>query len=152
LLISEYRQPEGRLGDEHVAGNGLERCAGWIRHVLVIPGGDDPHPVPFDTDLCRAEDVAGRPEGHRYAVDAQCLAVRRGLRAARVVLAMAQSHEFQRLSGRQHGTVTCACVIRMPVGDESARDRPERINVESPGRAAQALRCRTEQILGAHDR
>src|SRR5207248_3820836 len=47
LAMAKYRQSEGGLGDENVAGERLEWGAGRIALVFVIAGGDDPHPVRF---------------------------------------------------------------------------------------------------------
>jgi hypothetical protein len=41
-------------------------------------------------------------------------------------------------------------VIGVAVGDQRALDRAHRIDVESSGRAAQALRGRDEQVFGTH--
>ena len=46
-------QAEGRLRDEHVAGDGFERTAGRIGGALVVARGDDPAPTRLDRDLRR---------------------------------------------------------------------------------------------------
>ena len=63
--VAEDRQPEGRLGDEDVAGHRNEGQAGRVGRALVVARGDDAEPVGLDRDLRRAEHMAGGMEGHR---------------------------------------------------------------------------------------
>ena len=73
VRVTENRKPEGRLGDENIARNGLERRAGRIGHVLVVAGRDDAHPFSLYLDLRRAQHVAGRMKTHVDAVEVSFL-------------------------------------------------------------------------------
>lgn len=50
--MPEHRQGEGRLGYEHVAGNGFKPDAGGIRRPLVVTRTDDAHAILLDGNLC----------------------------------------------------------------------------------------------------
>ncbi len=62
----EVRLAEGRLADEHIALQGLERRAGRIRLAFVVTGDHPYLPVMLEAHLGRAQDMAGRVqrEGH----------------------------------------------------------------------------------------
>ncbi len=71
----EDREREGRLGDEHVARDGLERRAGRIGAALVVARHDDALASVCQHCLRRAQDVAGRREADLDLADPHALAV-----------------------------------------------------------------------------
>ena len=73
--VAEDREGEGGLGDEDVAGDGLEGGAGGVGGALVVAGGDDAQGGGGDLDLGGAEDVAGGVEGGGDAAEGDRLAV-----------------------------------------------------------------------------
>ena len=150
VVMAEHRQPERRLGNEHIAWHQFERWAGRIGDVLVIAGGDDGHAAAGDADLRRAEHVPGRVEAHLRAAERERLAVADDLRRAGETLAVAQAHDVERLLRRQHGAVPGARVVGMAVGDQGLLDRAGRIDVEAAGLAAHAGRGRDEDVFGTH--
>ena len=79
--MAEYREPEGRLGDENVAGDDLEGRASRVAGALVVARDDDARALRLDDDLRRTEHVAGGNEGDADTVDLLALAGHRGLGA-----------------------------------------------------------------------
>ena len=148
--MPENRKPECRFGDEHIALDGLECLAGGIGLPLVVAGGDNACPALLDRDLRRTEDVAGRVECHRHAVDGLGLAKLCRLGRACEIGAMAQRHDVERLPRRQHRRVAGAGVVRMTMRDQGARDRPHRIDEEIAGRAIETFGAGMKQVAGAH--
>ncbi len=73
--MAEHGKPEGRLGDEDVAGERLEGGAGRIRLALVIAGGDDDLALVRHSDLGRAENMAGRMEADVDGAEPQRFAI-----------------------------------------------------------------------------
>src|SRR5260370_22046923 len=73
--VAEDRQPEGRLGDEEVAGLRLEAGAGRVGPALVVARDHDPAAAMLDDCLRAAEDMAGRDEAHRYVADRHLLPI-----------------------------------------------------------------------------
>ena len=74
--MAEYRQPEGRLGDEDIAGHDLVGQAGRVARALVVSGHDDAGAAGLDGDLSRAEHMAGGGEADRHVADANVFAQR----------------------------------------------------------------------------
>jgi hypothetical protein len=79
-------------------------------------------------------------------IDADALAVSRGLHAAGTIGTASGLHDRERLACREHMTMTGARVIGMSMRDQCARDRTERIDVEVPGGAVEACRRRGEEV------
>ena len=75
LGMAEYREAEGRLGDEHVARHGHEAGTGRVRAALVIAGDHDPLTLVLQHDLGAAEHMAGRHEADIDVADADGLVV-----------------------------------------------------------------------------
>src|SRR5690606_29526930 len=61
-FMAKNRKAEGRLGDEEIAGHGLERRAGRIGPSLVVAGDDGTLPAIVEDDLGAAEDMSGGNE------------------------------------------------------------------------------------------
>ena len=89
--VTEHRQREGRLGDEHVAGDRLEGAAGRVEAALVVARCDDAHAALLHGDLRRAEDMAGRMKGDRHVTHRHGLADRRRLRGTGEALAHSEA-------------------------------------------------------------
>jgi len=93
--------------------------------------------------------VAGGGEPHRHVADADRRAERRLLARTAEVLAVAHRHDAQGLARGEHPPVAGPGVVGMPVGDQGARHRPGRIDVEAAEGAVQALAGQGEKIAGA---
>ncbi|GJE41460.1 hypothetical protein AEGHOMDF_0626 [Methylobacterium soli] len=145
----EHRQPEGRLGDEDVAGHDLEGQAGGIARPLVIARDHDAHALGLDGDLGRAQHVAGGGEAHRDVADADRLAELGLLARAAEILAVAHRHDPQGLARGEDAAVPGAGMVGMPMRDQRPRHRPGRIDVEAPEGAVQTFAGQGEEIAGA---
>ncbi len=152
LRMTEDRQREGRLGDEDIAGHRHEGRAGRVGAALVVAGGDDPQPVRLDGDLRRAENMTGGMESGARAAKRQRLTIGDRLGRAGEARSVASLHDLQRFHGCQHRAVAGASVIGMAVGDQRARDRPRRVDMEVAGRAIKAGGRGAEQVFRAHRR
>src|SRR5690349_16124458 len=73
--MAEYRQAEGRFGNEDIAGNRLERRAGRIGAALVVARCHDPAATVFQHRLSTAKDMTGRGETDIDITDPQALAI-----------------------------------------------------------------------------
>ena len=146
--VAEHRQSKGRLGDENLAAQKFETGAGGIGGALVVAGNDDAKAVPVHADLRRAQNMPGRMQGHVDAAEPQGLAIGQSLRRAGEVLAHAKPHDIQRLLCRQHRAMAGARVIGMAVGDDGARDRTRRIDMEIAGRATKPLGAVRQHVGG----
>src|SRR3546814_17030416 len=66
---------KGRLGDEDIAGNRLERRAGGVVPALVVAGHHRPFAPIFQHDLRGAEHMARRHEAHADIADPALFAI-----------------------------------------------------------------------------
>jgi hypothetical protein len=136
------RQPERRLGDEHVAAQRLERRAGRVGIGLVVARHDPHAACVLEPHLRGAENVAGRVQRHRHAVLDDPLAV-----ADRVERDVGAEPRAQDALGVAHGEVACAArarVVAVRVGDDGPVDRSPGIDVEAARRAVQPLGPRND--------
>ena len=78
------------------------------------------------------------------------LAVGRGLGGAGEGVAEADRHDVEGLARRQHRAVAGGGMVGMGVGDQRARHRAHRVDVEVAGRAVEALGAGDEEVGGAH--
>ena len=148
--MAEHRQAEGRLGDEDVAVDDLEGRTGRIRPPLVVARDHDAGAAPFQHRLRRTEDVAGRHQAQRHAVDLERRAVAERLHVASRPFAVARAHDGERLRRGEHRIVVGPRVVGVAMGDHRAHDRPRRVDVEIPWLAVEpclgypepAFRCR----------
>ncbi len=143
--MAEYRQREGRFGDEDIAGNGLKTKTGRIGAALVVAGGDNAHAILLDGDLCRTQHVAGRMKADDDAIDLDRIAKCGSLRFAGEMRAIAQAHNVERLLRRHHLLMAGACMVRMTVSDECAIYGAHRIDIEIAGGRIEAGRCRAQK-------
>ena len=90
VRVPEHRQTEGRLGDEHVAGDHLIGQAGRIAGALVVARDDHAGPARLDDDLGRSQHMAGGRETHGHVPDPDILAQGRCLPRPGKILAVAQ--------------------------------------------------------------
>src|SRR5260221_385882 len=110
--MAEYRQPEGRLGDEDIAALRLEGRAGRVGPALVVAGDDDAAPAILEHDLRAAEHMTGRREADRDIAEADRLAIAQRLQRAAGFLAKPALHDGERLgcgqdaAGRGPGALT----------------------------------------------
>src|SRR3546814_13575949 len=84
--MAEYRQAEGRLGDENVARHDLEARAGRVGPPLVIAGDDDPLALIFHQDLRAAEHMPRGMEAEAHPAAFEALAVSECLIMTRLVI------------------------------------------------------------------
>ena len=137
--MAEHRQGEGRLGDEDLAGLGLEGGAGRIGPALVVAGDDDGQPLPGDRRLGRAQHMAGRRQPHIDPVAAHRLAIGHRLHRPGEVRAIAFGHDVQRRGRGDDRAVPGARVIGVAMGDHRPRDRLGGVDIEVPRRAVETL-------------
>src|SRR3546814_18400216 len=90
-LFRSDGQGKGRLGDEDIAGNRLERRAGGVVPALVVAGHHRPFAPIFQHDLRGAEHMARRPEAHADIADPDLLAIADVLRMSRLALTPAHA-------------------------------------------------------------
>src|SRR5204862_4243594 len=103
-----------------------------------------------DRDLRRAQHMTGRMKGDGDVVQRHRLAEDGRLRGPGKILAVAQSHNVERLLCGQHRAVAGAGMIGMAVRDQRPVDRPHRVDEEIAGWAIEAFWSGMEQIAGAH--
>ena len=129
--MAEHRQPEGRLGDEDVAGHRLEGGAGRVRRALVVARRDDAQAAALHRDLRRPEHMPGRMER-----DAVTSPIRTGSpkaaasRAAASSSPEAERHDVERLARGKHRAVPAGRMIGMGVRHQRPRHRAHRVDVE----------------------
>jgi hypothetical protein len=90
-------------------------------------------------------------EGDGDAAHIDALAEGGGLRRAAEILAVADLHDVERLTRRQHGAMAGTGVVGMAMGDERPRHGADGIDVEIAGGAIEAGGRRFEELLGLHD-
>ena len=123
--MAEDGQAEGRLGDEDVAGDGLEGRAGRIGAAFIVARDDDLLARMFEHDLGGAEDVASGDEADIHLAHANRLAI---VDRRPVLLPVADVHDRQRLRRREHPVMAAPGMIGMAMGDERQRLRPRGID------------------------
>src|SRR5690606_34756268 len=106
---------------------------------------DDARAVLLDGDLGGAEDMPGQMKGDGHAADGTGLAQAGFLGGAGETAAIADRHDVQRLAGGEHGAVAGTGVVRVTVGDERARHRPDRVDVEVPLGTPEPFRAETQK-------
>ena len=143
--MAEYRQREGRFGDEDIAGNGLETETGRIGAALVVAGGDNAHAILLDSDLRRTQHMAGRMKADDDAIDFDGIAKSGSLRFAGEIRAIAQAHNVERLLRRHHLSMAGACMVGMAMSDQCAIDGRTGSIWKSPAGRIEAGRCRAQQ-------
>ena len=74
------------------------------------------------------------------------------LRAAGEIVAIAQPHHVEGFLRGQHRAMAGPGVVGMAVGDDSALDRPHRVDMKAAGLAAQAGGNGHQDVLRAHVR
>ena len=89
IAVAKHREPEGRLGDEGIAPDRLERRASRVGHILVVARCDHARAVCGDANLCRAKHMPGRMERHLDAAELQLFSVGDRLRRSGKILAIA---------------------------------------------------------------
>ena len=145
------RQAKGGLGDEAVAALRLEGRAGAVvvaRARNEVIARCHPHaPSVLEPHLRRAQHMACGVQRHTHAEVVDALAVSRGLQGNRT-----QPRPQHALPGsrRQIGAVTDTRMVGVGVGDDGARHRPPRVDVEIAGRAIQALGALDQEIGRGH--
>ncbi len=132
--MPEHRQGKGRLGYEHVAGNGFKPDAGGIRRPLVVTRTDDAHAVLLDGNLCRAQHMACRVKADLDAIDLADCSELRGLRRSGKIVAIAYPHDIECLLCCHDMLVAGSGVVGMTMGDQGALHRADGIDMEIPRR------------------
>jgi hypothetical protein len=147
--MAEHRQAESRLGDEHVAGDRLERQAGRIGDPLVVARHHDPAAAILDRHLGAAEHVAGRLQPELHVAQRQDLSPARRLSCASgAALPHPDLHDRQRRGAGQHRAVSGPGMVGMGVGDDGALHRLHRIDEESTRLAPQAFGAHLQPGFG----
>ncbi len=152
IAVAKHRQAEGRLGDENVAWNELERNASRIGDILVVARRHDAQPIGHDCDLRRAEHVAGGMEGHGRAAQVHAFAIPDGLRGAGEAFAVTKPHDVERLLRGEHRAMAGTGVVGMTMGDHGLVHRTGGIDMKAAELAAHARRARQQNLLGTHPR
>src|SRR3546814_19655744 len=130
--MAEDGRGKGRLGEEDIAGNRLERRAGGVVPALVVAGHHRPFAPIFQHDLRGAEHMARRHEAHADIADPDLFAIADGLRMSR--LAITRAPDGKRPRRGEHMAVTAARMGRLAVGWERAFRRTSRTAPKNPGR------------------
>ncbi len=146
--MAEDRQSEGRLGDEEIAVARLEGRASRVSPALVVARDDDPRAAVVEHDLRAAQHVAGGEETHPDPVDRDGLAIVERLQRTSGQFAVTQLHDRDRGRCRQHALVARPGVIAVPVRDDGARHRDQRVDMEAARLAIEPGRRRFDPSLG----
>ena len=146
--MAEDRQSEGRLGDEEIAVARLEGRAGRVRPALVVAGDDDPRAAVVEHDLRAAQHVAGGEEAHPDPVDRDGFAIVERLQRTSGQLAVTRLHDRDRAGCREHALVARPGVVAVPVRDDGARHREQRVDMEAAGLAIEPGRRCLDPGLG----
>ena len=111
---------ESRLAHEQVARYGFKGGAGSVGLGFVVAGDYGNLAAMFDTDLSRAENMAGRMEGNRYAVVVYLFTIRHGTDLGIGWHTMFENTEA--FGGGEVMAMAGAGVIGMGVGDDGSVD------------------------------
>jgi hypothetical protein len=139
------RQTEGRLGDEGVAGHGLEGRAGAVGLGLVVARGDPHAPAVFEANLGRAQHMAGRVQRNAHAVMVDGFAIAERLQ--RDVAAEAGAQRAGAVGMRQVVRMADARMVRVRMRDDGPRHRLPGVDVEIARWAIQPLGARNDEIF-----
>ncbi len=145
--MAKHRQAEGRLGDEDIAGNRLERRAGRIAPTLVVAGNNDGQALPADHHLGAPQDMTRGNQGDGDAVALDGLTVLEAARGPGESLAVADGHDRQGLRRGGHRLVARAGVVGVAMGDHRPVHGPNRVDVEVARGAIEAGRSGAEKVL-----
>jgi len=132
--MPEHRQGEGRLGYEHVAGNGFKPDAGGIRRPLVVTRTDDAHAILLDGNLCRSQNVTRRVKADLDAIDVADGSELCRLGRSGKIVAIAYPHDVECLLRRHDMLVAGSGVVGMAMGDQGALHRADGIDMKIPRR------------------
>ncbi len=154
-LVAIDRKPECRLGDEEIAGDKLEACAGRVAPALVVARDHRPPAAMVDHHLGRAENVSGGNERHRYVADPDWPPVVEWLEGCPCPRPEPQLHDVDRIGRRQHRIVAGPRMVRVAMGDDSARHRRMRVDMEVSRHAIKPMLIGAEPTfegrIGGHD-
>ncbi len=146
--MPENGQAEGRLGDEDVAGDGIETRARGIAAALVVAGDDHGEALPPHHRLGGTQNVARRRQGNFHGVSRHGLAISQGAGLSGEIITVSDGHDRQGFGGRHDQAVAGARMIRVAVGDDRAIHRPDRVDVEVARRTVEAGGPGTQERLG----
>ena len=132
IAMAEDGQPEGRFGDEEVAGDRLERGRVGSRRALIIAGDDGAAAAPFDHHLRAAEHMPGRLEPYFHFTDLQPLAKGESLGAGPRGSTEPRLHDGDGLACCQHMLMPRPGVIRMRMRDDCALHGSAWVDVKIP--------------------
>ena len=142
--MAEDRQSEGGLRDEEIAVAWLEGRASRVRPALVVAGDDDPRAAVVEHDLRAAQHVAGGEETHPDPVDCDGLAIVDRLERTSGQLAVTRLHDSDGARRREHALVARPGVVAVPVRDDGARHREQRVDMKAAGLAIEPGRGRLD--------
>ena len=88
--------------------------------------------------------MASRDQRDVHAIALSGLSIANRFRSLRKPIAVPCAHDGKRFCCRKHRAMTAARVVGMTVGNQRARHRPNRVNVEITRRAIEPVRRWTE--------
>jgi hypothetical protein len=137
------RQAESGFRDEGVASQRRESLAGSVRFEFVIARRNPDRAIMFETDLRRAEHMAGRMQRDLHAIAVKRLAV---IEAFDANVAEAMAQDRRAIPVTKIDAMARSRVIRMAMSNDRSLDRPPRINVKITGGAIKSCRIRDDQV------
>lgn len=141
-------EAESALGDEGVAGDGLEGMASGVGPGLVVAGDDPDLATMLDPDLSRTEDVAGWMKRDPDTVAFDGLAEGDGGDGG--VVAEPGAEDEQAGLGGEVGTRAPAGVIGVGVGDDGVIDGLPGVDVKVADLAVEAGGCQAQEAAVVH--
>src|SRR5580692_8839469 len=150
--MAEDRQSEGSLRDEEIAVARLEGRASRVRPALVVAGDDDPRAAVVEHDLRAAQHVTGGDEAYPDPVDRDGFAIVQRLQRTSGQLAVTRLHDRNRARRREDALVAWPGMVAMPVRDDGALHREQRVDVKAAGLAIEPGRRCLDPGLGLRNR
>ena len=127
--VLEDRQPEGRLGDEQIAGDQLEILRGAVGMRLVVAGDNRDPPLIGQPDLRAAKDVAGGKQGDGHRPVNKLDPEFKWLEGTGAMRAISLFHDGDCLRRRQHMIMPSPSMVGMAMCDDRAPDWTCRVDI-----------------------
>src|SRR5262245_42557301 len=89
-------------------------------------------------------------ERHPDAIEVERLAIGRSLHGTRKIVAVPDTHDVERLAGREHVSMAGTGMVRMTVRDQRPPNRADRVDEKVAGRAIEPLGPGMQKVAGAH--
>src|SRR5690606_37404455 len=123
----------------------FERSTRGIGLALVVARGDPDLAIGLDPYLRRAQYMPGRMQRHACPAEGEGLAV---IVRVHHLPAQAPAQDRNAVATAVVLAHAAAGVVAMAMGDDRARHRPPRIDVEIAGRAVKPFRAQDDQVVG----